>query len=75
MAYITMSIDIDDALEQISDEDIKAEYEERNLGPTSSAEDEISELTKAYLHHHNGDKDKAYEILWQMCLIKLNKVV
>lgn len=75
MSYITMSIDIGDALEQISDEDIKQEYEERNLGPTSSAEDEIIELQKAYIAHHNGDKDKAYAVLWEMCLNKLNKVV
>jgi hypothetical protein len=77
MTYITMSIDIDDALEQIDDEDIKREYEERNLGLGSGTEtwDEMEELQKAYLDHHAGRRDKAYEILWKMCLVRLNKIV
>jgi hypothetical protein len=71
MTWVTVDVDLDD----FDDDDIEAEYNSRNLGPTSAEGDEVTELTKAYLHHHNGDKDKAYEILWQMCLIKLNKVV
>jgi hypothetical protein len=77
MTHITVSADVYDVLEQIDDEDIKREYEERNLGLGSGTEtwDEVVELQKAHLHHHMGRKAEAYEILWKMCLIKLNKVV
>ena len=77
MTYITVDVDISDALEQIDDEDIKREYEERNLGLGSGTEtwDEVEELQKAYLHHHMGRKAEAYEILWKMCLVRLNKIV
>lgn len=75
MTYITMSIDIDDALEQVSDEDIREEYHNRNLGGVADNWDEHVELEKAHMLHHQGRKDEAYEILWRMCLIKLNKVV
>ena len=75
MTYITVDVDISDALEQIGDEDIKREYEERKLGLGTKKWDEVRELQKAYLHHHMGRKAEAYEILWQMCLIQLNKVV
>jgi hypothetical protein len=73
MVWVTAEVDVD--LSAFDDEDIRDEYASRNLGGGTESWQEDAELTKAYLHHHNGDKDKAYEILWQMCLIKLNKVV
>ena len=73
-----VEIDVDDIIDQISDETIREQYHERNLGGGSETWDEDNEeteLNKAYLAHHNGDKDKAYEILWELCLERLNKVV
>ena len=72
-AYV--EIDIDDIIDQIPNETIREQYHERNLGGGSETWDEDQELRTAYLAHHNGNKDKAYEILWRMCLEKLNKVV
>ena len=62
-------------LNELDDDDIKEEYYKRGLGGEAETWDEQTELEKAYLAHHNGERDKAYEILWKMCLIKLNKVV
>ena len=69
MAYITVD------LEQFDDEDIIDEYNSRNLGGDAEDWDEHVELEKAHMLHHQGRKDEAYEILWRMCLVKLNKVV
>ena len=74
MSYITVEVELDD----FDDEDLKEELESRgfHVSEESTASwDEAKELQTAYLAHHNGDKDKAYEILWRMCLEKLNKVV
>ena len=77
MSYVTVTteVDVDVELSEIDDDDIREEYYRRNLGGEAANWDEEAELTKAYLAHHNGERDKAYEILWKMCLIKLNKVV
>jgi hypothetical protein len=72
MTYITVDIDIDDALEQIRDEDIKAEYESRNLGNREHG-DEM--LTRIWIHDREGRKDEAYELMREYVLDKLNKVV
>jgi hypothetical protein len=73
MTWITVEVDVD--LSEFEDDAIRKEYESRGLKPDGDNWSETDELTKAYLHHHNGDKDKAYDILWTMCLIKLNKIV
>lgn len=70
-----VEIDVDDIIDQISNETIKHEYYKRNLGGLADDWDEHVELEKAYMHHYNGKKDAAYDILWKMCLIKLDKVV
>ena len=77
MSYVTVTaeVDVDVELSEIDDEDIKDEFYRRNLGGVADTWDEEAELTKAWVAHHNGERDKAYEILWKMCLIKLNKVV
>lgn len=71
----TVTVDVDVDLSDFDDADIKDEYESRGLGDDAVEWDELAELQKAYMYHHNGNKDAAYEILWRMCLIKLNKVV
>lgn len=75
MTYISVDVDADDVMHQLSDEDIRAEYIERRLGGGAENWDEHTELQKAYMYHHNGNRDAAYDILWRMCLVKLNKVV
>lgn len=84
MSTISVEVDIDDVfgqmdaydiLKNVDDNRLAEEYYRRNLGGEAETWDEEAELTKAYLAHHNGEREKAYEILWKMCLIKLNKVV
>ena len=66
-------IEID--LDEFSDEEIKDEFEKRNLGNLADDWNEQVEMERVYRLHHQGKKDEAYEILWKMCLIKLNKIV
>ena len=75
MVWVTAEVEVDVDLDSFDDEDIRDEYASRNLGGTAGSWDEQVELEKAYMYHHNGQKELAYDILWQMCLIKLNKVV
>jgi hypothetical protein len=77
MTYVTVTteVDVEVEIDEFEDEDIKDEYERRNLGGAAENWDEREELEKAYMLHHQGKKDVAYEILWEMCLIKLNKIV
>jgi hypothetical protein len=62
-------------LDQFTDEDIKDEYESRNLGGGADDWDEHVEMERVHRLHHQGKIDEAYAILWKMCLIKLNKIV
>ena len=71
MASKWIEIELDD----FSDEEIKDEYYERNLGGSAEDWDEHVELEKAYRLEWEGKRAEAFEILWKMCLIKLNKVV
>ncbi len=71
--YKDVEVEID--LEDFDDEDIRTEYNDRNLGGAAENWDERTELEKAYMYHHNGQRELAYDILWQMCLVRLNKVV
>jgi hypothetical protein len=73
MVWVSTHVDVD--LDEFDDDEIKEEYYKRGLGGEAETWDEEEELTKAWVAHHNGERDKAYEILWKMCLIKLNKVV
>ena len=74
MVWVTTEVDVD--MECFDDDDIIEEYNNRNLGGVDRVgDDEIAELHRAHQLHHAGKKDEAYEILWQHCLIKLNKVV
>lgn len=74
MKTVTVEVDVDVDLSDFDDDDIREEYESRNLGGAEDWDEHV-ELEKAYMYHHNGNKDAAYDILWKMCLIKLNKVV
>jgi hypothetical protein len=71
MTYITVDVDVDSIIEQLSDEDIKREYIERELG--YSTDDEV--LTKIWIHDREGRKEQAYALMREYVLEKLNKVV
>ena len=71
MTYITVDVDVDSIIEQLSDEDIKREYIERELG--YSSDDEV--LTKIWIHDREGRKEQAYALMREYVLEKLNKVV
>ena len=62
-------------LTMYADSEIRDEYYERNLGGGAETVDEQKELEKAYQLEWQGKRAEAFEILWKMCLIKLNKVV
>jgi hypothetical protein len=68
MAYVYVDVD----LEEFSDDEIEREYEARNLGTSVDADDQCQ---RAYALHHQGRKDEAYAILWEICLDKVNKIV
>jgi hypothetical protein len=75
MVWVTIEKEVEVDMSDFDDEDIKDEYNSRNLGGLAEDWDEHAELEKAHRFHHQGKKDEAYDILWKMCLIKLNKVV
>lgn len=72
MPWITVEVDVD--LDEFSDSDIEAEYESRGLG-TSGNQDPDEQCQRAYTLHHQGRKDEAYAILWEMCLDRVNKII
>ena len=73
--YVTIEQEVEVELSSFEDEDIRDEFYSRNLGGGAEDWDEHVELEIAHMLHHKGRKDEAYEILWKMCLIKLNRVV
>ena len=68
MAHTYIEIDLDD----FSDEEIIEEYEARNLRTSADTE---AQCQRAYELHHQGRRDEAYAILWDICLDKVNKIV
>jgi hypothetical protein len=72
MAHVYVEVDVD--LNEFSDADIEEEYEARGLG-TSISTDTHAECQRAYALHHQGRKDEAYAILWEICLDRVNKIV
>jgi len=65
-----VNVDVD--LEEFSDEEIEQEYKDRKLGNEADP-DEMCQ--RAYALHHQGKKDEAYAILWELCLDRVNRVV
>jgi len=68
MPYISVDVD----LEEFSDDEIEREYEDRKLGDRTDP-DEMYQ--RAYALHHQGKKDEAYAVLWELCLDKVNKII
>lgn len=68
MAWVSVDVD----LGEFDDEDIKEEYEARKLGDEKDPDEQCQ---RAYLLHHQGRKDEAYAILWELCLDRVNKII
>lgn len=69
MAYVSVEVD----LEEFSEEELLEELELRGMDvPTA---DDIETLTNAWIAGRNGDKEKAYALMWEYTLNKLGKVV
>ena len=75
MSYRTVTVDVDVDLSDFDDEDIRDEYESRNLGDSVSSTDELETLTKIWLHDREGRKDEAYALMREYVLNKLGKVI
>ena len=73
MVWVTTEVDVD--LDCFDDEAIRDEFYSRNLGGGADDWDEHVELERAHRLHHQGKTADAYEILWKMCLVKLNRIV
>ena len=71
MPYVTVHVDLDD----FDDDDIREEYESRNLGVDDYGFTDNEVLTKAWRADREGRKEEAYAILREYMLDKLNKVV
>jgi hypothetical protein len=68
MVWVNVDIDLD----ELSDDEIEAEYNSRNLG---NSWDDNSMLTKIWIADREGRKDEAYTLMREYVLEKLNKVV
>jgi hypothetical protein len=73
MSYITVEVDVD--LSEFSDEEIRDEYESRDLGDSVASIDDMEVLTKIWLHDREGRKDEAYALMRDYVLDKLGKVL
>lgn len=70
MGYVTVYVE----LEEFDDDDIREEYESRNLGDDDGFTDNEL-LTKAWRADREGRKEEAYALLREYMLDKLNKVI
>lgn len=71
MPYVTVHVELDD----FDDDDIRDEYESRNLGTDDYGFTDNEVLTKAWMADREGRKDEAYALLREYMLDKLNKVI
>jgi hypothetical protein len=72
MVWITTEVDVD--LDCFDDDQIRDEYESRDLGNTAGWDDHEM-LTKIWIHDREGRKEEAYALMREYVLEKLNKVV
>jgi hypothetical protein len=68
MVWVNVDIDLD----ELSDDEIEAEYNSRNLG---NSWDDNTMLNKIWIADREGRKDEAYTLMREYVLEKLNKVV
>jgi hypothetical protein len=72
MVWVTTEVDVD--LDCFDDDDIRDEYNNRNLGGESGWDDHEA-LTKIWIHDREGRKEQAYELMREYVYDKLNKIV
>ena len=68
------SIEVEIDLEEFSSEELAEELRDRGFVPLLFGEDEET-LTQAWIAGRNGNKEKAYALMWGYTLNKLGKVV
>jgi hypothetical protein len=69
MAYKKVYVDLED----FDDDELLDELKSR--GKQLPIEEDLEPLTQAWIAGRNGDKDKAYALMWEYTLNKLGKVV
>ena len=72
MAYVNVEVEVD--LSEFDDDELIAELESRGMD-LPLAQEELETLTNAWIAGRNGDKEKAYALMWEYTLNKLGKVV
>lgn len=70
MAYVEVEVD----LSEFSKEELIEEFRLRDI-ELPLEEEEFETLTLAWIAGRNGNKDKAYALMWEYTLNKLGKVV
>ena len=70
MAYVEVEVD----LSEFDDDELIAEFERRDMD-LPLAQEELETLTNAWIAGRNGDKEKAYALMWEYTLNKLGKVM
>jgi hypothetical protein len=70
MAYVEVDID----LSEFDSNELIEEFQRRDIELPMDEKD-IEMLTNAWIAGRNGDKDKAYALMWEYTLNKLGKVV
>lgn len=69
MAYVEVEVDLED----FDDDELLDELKSR--GKQLPVKEDLEPLTQAWIAGRNGDKDKAYALMWEYTLNKLGKVV
>lgn len=72
MTWITVEVDVD--ISEFDDSAIEDEYKSRGLGLGASTNPD-ERCQRAYTLHHQGRKDEAYAIMWELCLDRVNKII
>ena len=70
MAYVEVEVD----LSEFDNNELIEEFKLRGIA-LPLEEGEFETLTLAWIAGRNGDKDKAYALMWEYTLNKLGKVV
>jgi hypothetical protein len=70
MAYVEVEVD----LSEFDSNELIEEFQRRDIELPMDEED-IETLTNAWIAGRNGNKEKAYALMWEYTLNKLGKVV
>ena len=73
MGCVTVTVDVDVDLSEISTNDLVQELEDRDEGYMGVAEQDT--LTNIWIHDREGRKEQAYALMREYVLDRLGKVV